>query len=576
MTANFAARAQAAIAAAKTTEEVARSADALTYLRDDRTPESEVEMCFVHGSLDWRVSSLVVRGADSTCRLRVSYQGQILFGGKVNLESQRARRELASRIVEATGLERAMVDADLLALPDLARSQMATMLGSKADKPVHVMTEDERRDAEALLRDPRLLERLDEICDHLRIVAEHHNRLLVYLTCTSRLLDAPLNIIVKGESSAGKSYVANRILHHLFPSESYEMMARYTAQALYYFENDDYLKHKVIAIFEQTGAEQADYALRVMQSEQQLSVALPIKDPRSGKMVTQVKVMNGPAAFIVTTTLANVNIENETRNLDLFADETQTQTQRIVEKQAEWAAEAPPDVPAADLLLWQNAQRLLKKVRVKIPFAPRIARQFPTRAQRSRRDFPKLLTIIEALAMLHQYQRQVKTDGNGEYIEATIDDYGVARWLSEPTFQRTMSELGPRSVAVLNHCLPLRFAAGDDLGAITDASGRPLRVFTYRDLAPLGWKESTLKKWLYPLFDYGYLERVEDAKRSGGRSRQNRFVCIASPSKARVLAEIGDVFGAPNAWKPPQSWLKWPFVNGAGPLEEEEEEDMDV
>lgn len=573
MTTPFADRARAAIDAAVSPETVIRQADRLAYLRDDRTPEGDVEMVFVHGNIDYRISGLSVRGADTTCRLRVTSGGNIVFSGRVNLESQRVKRDLCQRVLVAVaGADRASVDTDMMVLPDLARSQMAQMLGAKEARPTYVMTEDERKAAEALLRDPRLLERLDDMCDRLHIVAEHHNRLLIYLTCTSRLLDAPLNILVKGESSAGKSYVADRVLTALFPAESYERMTRYTAQALYYFEDDDYLKHKTIAIFEQVGAEQADYAIRSLQSERSLSVALPVKDPRSGKMVTQTKQMNGPAAFVVTTTQVAVNIENETRNLDLFADETTDQTRRIIVAQAAWAAERPSDVPAPELLVWQNAQRLLKQVRVRIPFAPAVAKHFPVRQQRARRDFPKFLGLVEALATMHQYQRATGSDDHGEYIEATVADYGAARWLSETTFQRTMAELGPRSIQVLGHCLPRRYSDGDDLGAIIDESGRPLRIFTYRDLAPLGWKESTLKKWLYPLFDSGYLERVEEGGKRGGRGQRNKFICIASPERARVLAEMADVFGSADAWIPSRQWREWPYTNGLEPVAEDARE----
>ena len=49
---------------------------------------------------------------------------------------------------------------------------------------------------------------------------------------------------------------------------------------------------------------------------------------------------------------------------------------------------------------------------------------------RTRRDHMKFLTLIEAIALLHQHQREIKTatrDGKTlEYIEATADDVKLA------------------------------------------------------------------------------------------------------------------------------------------------------
>jgi hypothetical protein len=54
-----------------------------------------------------------------------------------------------------------------------------------------------------------------------------------------------------------------------------------------------------------------------------------------------------------------------------------------------------------------------------------------------RRDFRQLLTCIEAVAVLHQCQRDRAADGS---IEATIDDYGVARNLLLPVFNIVVTE----------------------------------------------------------------------------------------------------------------------------------------
>src|SRR5208337_2398323 len=73
--------------------------------------------------------------------------------------------------------------------------------------------------------------------------------------------------------------------------------------------------------------------------------------------------------------------------------------------------------------LHQNAQRLLKPLAVVNPYADQLT--FLSDKTRTRRDHEKYLTLIDAIALLHQHQRPVKTlpgrTANNkplEYIEA--------------------------------------------------------------------------------------------------------------------------------------------------------------
>jgi hypothetical protein len=64
---------------------------------------------------------------------------------------------------------------------------------------------------------------------------------------------------------------------------------------------------------------------------------------------------------------------------------------------------------------------------VAIPFASTLAAHFPTERIRSRRDFPKLLGLIETSAFIHQCQR----DHRDDKIVASPEDYYFAKHLFE-------------------------------------------------------------------------------------------------------------------------------------------------
>ena len=72
----------------------------------------------------------------------------------------------------------------------------------------------------------------------------------------------------------------------------------------------------------------------------------------------------------------------------------------------------------------RNAQRLLRPLFVANPYARELT--FPCNRTRMRRDHVKYLTPIRTIALLHQYQRPVRTaqhaGGTVEYIEATPAD----------------------------------------------------------------------------------------------------------------------------------------------------------
>src|SRR5262249_19460650 len=74
-------------------------------------------------------------------------------------------------------------------------------------------------------------------------------------------------------------------------------------------------------------------------------------------------------------------------------------------------------------------QRALKPVDVCIPFSKAISDRIPSSNIEMRRVYPYLLSLIDAVAYLHQFQAgRVRDPETGE-IEATYEDYATARRL---------------------------------------------------------------------------------------------------------------------------------------------------
>src|SRR3546814_5764227 len=114
--------------------------------------------------------------------------------------------------------------------------------------------------------------------------------------------------------------------------------------------------------------------------------------------------------LFLTTTAIDIDEELMNRCLVLTVDESREQTRAIHalqrRRQTLEGLLAGED-RAVTLALHRNAQTLLEGVKVVNPFADRLT--FLDDKTRTRRDHMKYLTLIQAIALLHQHQRPIRT-----------------------------------------------------------------------------------------------------------------------------------------------------------------------
>ena len=308
------------------------------------------------------------------------------------------------------------------------------------------MSGEEEAKALALLREPRLFERI--LADFVTAgsVGEESNKLLGYLIAVSRKLDDPLSGLIVSRSAAGKSALMGAILDFV-PEEEKQVVTSMTTQALYYLP-DDGLKHKVLAVVEDEGSETASYPLKILQSEKRLILALTVKDTEGGMPKTELKTVEGPVAQFMTSTQAEFDEELANRYLVLSVDENREQTRRIhaAQREAETLQGWLRQIDREEVLkTHHNAQRLLRPLKVTNPFAAQLT--FPDDQLRLRRDHKKYLGLIRTIAFLRQYQKPIKScEHRGEvrqYIEVEEHDMTLANQLAVEVLGRSLDELAP-------------------------------------------------------------------------------------------------------------------------------------
>lgn len=364
------------------------------------------------------------------------------------------------------------------------------------------MSEDERREALDLLQDPKLLDRILQDFERCGVVGEETNKLMGYLATVSRKLDDPLAVIIQSSSAAGKSALMEAMLAFV-PPEDREKFSAMTGQALFYAE-DLNLKHKILAIVEEEGAERATYALKLLQSEKELTIASTGKDPKTGQLSSRTYHVEGPVMILVTTTAVDVDEELLNRCIVLTVDEDREQTRAIhrLQRRSLTLQGQRRDAERENVLrVHRNAQRLLRPLRVVVAEAEALT--FPDTCTRTRRDHRKYLSLIQAIAFLKQRQREILHDEQGDfdYIEATLDDIAIANGIAHEVLGRSLDELAPQTRKLL---LKL-----DDLVAELAKASRRKRDqirFSRRQVREAtGWHLTPVKIHLDRLVDYEYV-----------------------------------------------------------------------
>src|SRR5690606_6372590 len=363
----------------------------------------------------------------------------------LELYSARQRTAYIKQASEELNLEERVIKRDLgvvlLKLEELR--EKAQKKESEPENKAPKLSETEQKEALALLKDPKLLDRIAADLESCGIVGERVNKLTSYLAAVSRKLERPLAIVIQSSSAAGKSSLMDAVLR-LVPEEERIAYSAMTAQSLFYMGEHD-LKYKVLAIAEEEGAKEASYALKLLQSEGRVRIASTTKDPQTGQFVTRDHELEGPVMIFLTTTAIEVDEELLNRCIVLTVDEGREQTRAIHERQRQARTlEGLILKEEQERLerLHQNAQRLLRALPVVNPFAAQLS--FPDHQTRMRRDHTKYLGLIEAVTLLHQYQRPIKEAthrGKGiRYVEVTAADIAMANRLAREVLGRSVDD----------------------------------------------------------------------------------------------------------------------------------------
>ena len=282
-----------------------------------------------------------------------------------------------------------------------------------------------KQPTERLKDEPNLMVAILKDLNAIGLVGEDNNGLLTYVAMSSRKLNDPMSVIGRGKTSSGKSYLFDRCAQ-LMPES--EVVSWTTATAASVFRlGEEGLRHKIVIGGERRRVQDdasadATAHIRQMLSEKKITKNVVGEDKR-----VQTLRVNGPIAYFETTTVDNVFDEDLNRMIQVWTNETDIQTKRIMMK---LASRYSPDAKMLDIAEIQRRhwgfQDELEIVDVRIPYAEALAKLLPPTRTEMRRAITQVLATIESIVYLNQFSRTV---GGGGYLLATYDDYEIARKL---------------------------------------------------------------------------------------------------------------------------------------------------
>ncbi len=373
--------------------------------------------------------------------------GNLFHLDTLDLYQSRSRVNFSQTAAKLCRIKEADVNQDLLLLIEeleKVRLELKKADENELHKPLTLQQEAE---ALAFLKDENLVERIVADFALCGFVGERATVLTAYLGTVSRKLKSPLALLIVARSGAGKSALQDAICSFV-PPEELVRVTRLTGQALFY--KDPYsLQRKMLVIAEDEGAKEAVYSLRTLASDQRLSIAATRTDPNTGKLATEHYEVFGPVVIVITTTSAEAfDEETRSRFVQLSMNESSEQTREILKNQRHQdTLEGVLEKAKAEQIqqLHHHAQRLLRPLSVVNPFVEYLS--YPSEKLIHRREQKKYLSLINSIALLRQYQREVKTAKKDEleieYIEVELADIALANELAEEILGKAMDELAP-------------------------------------------------------------------------------------------------------------------------------------
>jgi len=378
--------------------------------------------------------------------------------GKVNLLSQHSIARLAGAVgispkvkdeFKTTMLKVGVVLRDGTYTPapeSQAENEMESFIGEDSTLgAIQPKTIDE------FLGSNLLIDRINKILHQSRtspFVGDDANLMLTFFVIVSCKTASPLNLEMVAVSAAGKTYMVLTARNGV-PKSMCMVLAGASREALKYDydevdEQGNFIINvdgKCIIILEKDESSAFVRKMKPLMSgdDDELIWKTPMKNDLTGEIETRDFIIRGQPSFITLTTRNPREQEQVTRQLLMTPDTTQGKVKAVVGNSL-LAKARPEDFSVhPDLKLLQASMLSLGKYRIRNIFAPLMAEFFPSKSAQHQRDINKVLSIIDSITLIHQKQRPIESDANGDFLLSSVEDNVIGLMFADLVLRASLS-----------------------------------------------------------------------------------------------------------------------------------------
>ena len=299
-----------------------------------------------------------------------------------------------------------------------------------------------------LFKHPDLMNRIDDIIrksSKKGFVREWDNLMTAYCTILSCKTNNPINLDLTGESSVGKSHIVvraciafNRDFVDVIIGGSktaYKYRGELGDDGKYHVD----LTNKSIVILESSEASDLIKAFKAIMSHDTEDDVFEIPVTDKNEITGQREVINiafhGIPSFIMLGTTISDEMEHITRTLRAEPEVSSGKTKEAVEIGFSKWAKPVKHIVHPELKTLRDGMSCLKKYSTFNIFASILSDIFPKDEMGRCRDSFKLIGVIEAITILHQFQRLKYND----FIAVSLEDNVIGLMLIDKMMDATLA-----------------------------------------------------------------------------------------------------------------------------------------
>lgn len=266
-----------------------------------------------------------------------------------------------------------------------------------------------------MLKSPDYLTKiLIEDVKKLGLYGEEENVRLLYCAMAAHKLENSVGILIKGDSSTGKTFLVNTV-GSLMPDGVFEPVTGVSTQAISYWTD---ISHKIIFVSESRPISEeffeADNVWRQLIEEHEITRKVAVRNPQTNKWECDTVTVKGPITYISTATALYLNEENENRLVVTNTNHDPGHVKEVLQlqREEEWLSPSQTmkleEERAFIRAKHKKAIELLEPVpynQIRIPFIKGL--EFNTFTSSAMRDQKKLFKILKIVAWLNQMSHQV-------------------------------------------------------------------------------------------------------------------------------------------------------------------------